>query len=103
MMKFSLIFPTNIKIAVVGNINNFLAIRLMGHDRSDHRAYYLPLKPTVFVISLRGCHYNGNMYNFQLCIVCVHNFLEKVSKYQDFYEGHLGELLLYMRVKKISF
>lgn len=74
MKKFSLISPTNIKIAVVGNISNFLAIWLMGHDRSDHRAYCLPVKPTVFVTSLCGRHCNGNMYNFQLCMAYVHKY-----------------------------
>lgn len=76
----------------------------MGHDRSDHRTCLrtccLPVNPTVFVMSLCGHHYNGNMYNFQLCMVYVHKFFFSVSKYQDFYEGHLDELPLYMRIKK---
>lgn len=29
------------------------------------------------------------------------NFFFTVSKYQDFYEGHLDELPLYMRIKKV--
>lgn len=65
----------------------------MGHDRSDHRACCLILKPTVVVIPLCGHYYNGNMYSFQLCMVFVHN--------QDFYEVYLDELLLYMRIKKL--
>lgn len=46
----------------------------MGYDSLDHRSCCQPVKPAVFVISLCGRNYNGNMYNFQLCMIYVHKF-----------------------------